>query len=79
MLSVCGECQRRKNGSDCGTRKACSDWETDGGEKQAEKLGRKKYDIQVSKNAKSVDAEINEANGHSEFGREIKSVPRAFD
>ena len=79
MLSVGGERQRREDGSDRGTREARMDGERDGGEQQAYDLRRKKDDIQISENAEPVNAEIDEADGHSEFGGKIKSVARAFD
>ena len=79
MLSVSGKRQRREKRADRRTREACSDGKKDIGENQTEKLGCQKDDIQISKRAESVEAEIDEADGHAEFGREINSVARAFD
>ena len=41
VLSVCGECQRRKQCTDRRTREACADGKSDLGENHTEKLGCK--------------------------------------
>ena len=48
-----------------------------GRENHAENVGHDEYDVQVCKKAKSVDAEVDKANGHSEFCGEIGSSSRA--
>ena len=79
VLTVGGKGQCSENGADRGTCETCSDRKTDLGEKQSKKLRRKEDRIQISKNTKSVNPEIDETNGHSEFGGKIKSVSCAFD
>ena len=79
VLSVRGKRQRRKERTDRGPREACTDGKSDLGEKHTEKLGCKKDNVQISKCAESVKAEVDEADGHSEFGREVKSVTRTFE
>ena len=79
MLSVGRERQRRENRADRGSREACANGETNCGEKHAEKLRRDKDDVQISEEAKTVNTEVDETDGHSEFGGKIKTVSRAFD
>ena len=79
VLSVCGKRQCRKECADRGSREACADGKSDLGENHTKKLGRQKDDIQISKSAESVKTEVDETDGHAEFGGKIKSVSRAFD
>ena len=79
VLTVSGERQCREERADRGTGEACSDRKTDLREDHTKKFRCEKDDVQISKCAKSVKAEIDETDGHTEFGREIKSVARAFE
>ena len=79
VLTVSGKRQCREERADRGTREACSDGEADLGEDHAKQLGRQKDDVQICKRTESVKTEVDEADGHTEFGREIKSVARAFE
>ena len=79
VLSVCGERQSRKERTDRGTREACADGKSDLGENHTKKLGCQKDDIQISKRTESVKTEVDKADGHAEFGREVKAVTRAFE
>ena len=79
VLSVCGKRQSRKQCADRRTREACADGKSDLGENHTEKLGCKKDNIQISKCTESVKTEVDKADGHTEFGRKVKSVTCAFE
>lgn len=78
VLSVCGERQRGKDRANGRTRKACTNGKLDGGEYHAQDLGCDKDDVQISKEAESVNAEVDKADGHSEFDGKIGATSGAF-
>ena len=77
MLSVCDERQRGKDCADGGTRKSRGDGQLNGRENHAEKIGHDENDVQICEKAEPVNAEVDKADGHSEFRREIGSASRA--
>lgn len=78
VLSVGGERQRRKEGANGGTRKACAHGKLDGGENHAKEIGRDKDDVQIGKEAESVNAEVDKADGHSKLDGKIGAASGAF-
>lgn len=77
VLSVCDERQRGKDCADGGTRKSRGDGQLNGRENYAEQIGHDEDDVQICEKAEPVNAEVDKADGHSEFRREIGSASRA--
>ena len=73
MLSVCGKGQRRKGNTDSRARKA----DTLG--QEGENFGKNENDIEICQNTKSVNTDIDQTYGHTEFIKEGYTVARAVN